>query len=246
MDRTYVQPGTHGSHLCAAWHPWIAPMCSLAPMDRTYVQSDTCGSHLCAVWYLWITPNHSHFLKMETAPPPCPSSVVVHKLKCASICVLACACLCMPRPERTSTEGTSDVSPSCFIFISWVKDSQWTGNVHIVPGWLPGKLWGSLWDPQCWGYRHIQPCSQLCMCGLQLRSSCLKRTSNVTHCVTSPAYKLQIDLDVVVHTFNPRTWVEAEAGRCLWVWGQPGLVSFRTVRMSQRKPCCFVAVVISF
>ena len=29
---------------------------------------------------------------------------------------------------------------------------------------------------------------------------------------------------VVVHTFNPSTW-EAEVGRSLWVWDQPGLQS---------------------
>jgi hypothetical protein len=29
---------------------------------------------------------------------------------------------------------------------------------------------------------------------------------------------------MVVHTFHPSTW-EVEAGKYLWVWGQPGLQS---------------------
>lgn len=51
--------------------------------------------------------------------------------------------------------------------------------------------------------------------GFKLRSSRLKRASSVIHCVTSPAHKLQLDLDIVGHTFNSRTLMEAEAGGCL-------------------------------
>ena len=37
---------------------------------------------------------------------------------------------------------------------------------------------------------------------------------------------LQRSLDVVAHTFNSSTW-EAEAGRSLLFWGQPGLQEFQ-------------------
>ena len=42
---------------------------------------------------------------------------------------------------------------------------------------------------------------------------------------------------MVLHVFNTSTW-EAEAGRCVWVQGQPGLESeFQDSQSYTKKPC---------
>lgn len=88
-------------------------------------------------------------------------------------------------------------------------------------------------SPQCWGYRHIQPCLAL-LCrfwGFRsgLGSSYLK-SKCLTHWDISPTLCIELLRSkisksnvtkpyMVVHDCNPSRW-ETEAGRALLVWGQ--------------------------
>jgi hypothetical protein len=69
----------------------------------------------------------------------------------------------------------------------------------------------------------------------------LGNTQHIHTCTLNPQHKLlkmnKVDLSVVAHNFTPNTW-EAEAGRSLWVWGQPGQQSkFKDNQGYIEKPC---------